>query len=162
VSRARGTGSLTRRVALLAALWVAAGLALTGWFVADLAGRYIVAAADTRLSAALDAVIAAVAVDSRGLPSLGRPPPDPEFDRPLSGQYWQVTGPGGVARSRSLWDAVLPEPPADEGEAGRLVARDAAGPRGQQLRLLERWIELPDTPRPLLVQVAASREAIER
>jgi signal transduction histidine kinase len=160
--RPRGPGSLTRRVALLAALWVVAGLVLTGWFVAGFAGRSIIAGADARLSASLDAVIAAVAVDPQGQPRLDRSPPDPEFERPLSGQYWQVTGKGGVARSRSLWDASLPTPPPNGEEAGRPVARDATGPRGEGLRLLERRIELPDQPQPLLVQVAASREAMER
>jgi signal transduction histidine kinase len=42
------------------------------------------------------------------------------------------------------------------------VARDATGPRGEALRLVERWIELPDATRPLLVQVAGSREATIR
>jgi signal transduction histidine kinase len=149
---ARAAGSLTRRVALLAALWVAAGLALTGWFVTGLAGRHIVAGSDARLAAAMDAVVAAVDLDATGRPRLERLPPDSEFERPLSGRYWQVTGPGGFARSRSLWDEGLPVPAV---AAGAAAVRDAAGPRGEALRLLERRVELPGSARTILVQVAA-------
>ena len=147
--------SLTLRLALLAALWVAAGLALAGWFIAGIAERQIEAAADARLSALLDAVVAAAATDASGRPRLTRPVAGPELQRPLSGQYWQITGPGGVATSRSLWDARLPPPVASGGE---VLARDIPGPRGNPTRLLERHIELPDSPGPLLVQVAMSRE----
>jgi signal transduction histidine kinase len=147
--------SLTLRLALLAALWVAVGLALAGWFVAGIAERQIEAAADTRLSALLDAVVAAADTDAAGRPVLTRPVAGPELERPLSGQYWQITGPGGVATSRSLWDARLPPPAATDGE---ILARDLPGPRGNPTRLLERRIELPDGPGPLLVQVAMSRE----
>ncbi|MBV1799923.1 sensor histidine kinase [Siccirubricoccus sp. G192] len=153
-------GSLTRRVALLASLWVAVGLGFAGWFVSGLAERHIEQAADARLSTMLDAVVAAAAVDAAGRPRLDRPLPDPEFERPLSGRYWQVTGPGGVATSRSLWDSGLP-PPAGTGEGG-MVARDAPGPRGENLRLLERRVEIPDAAGPLFVQVGVSREATEQ
>lgn len=147
--------SLTLRLALLAALWVAAGLALAGWFVTAIAERQIEAAADTRLSTLLDAVVAAAAMDPAGRPRLTRPVWGPELERPLRGQYWQLTGPGGVATSRSLWDARLPPPVAGPGET---LARDLPGPRDEPLRLLERQVELPDTPGPLQVQVAMSRE----
>jgi len=147
--------SLTLRLALLAVLWVAAGLALAGWFVAGIAVRQIEAAADARLSALLDAVVAAAGTDAAGRPRLTRPVAGPELERPLSGQYWQITGPGGVATSRSLWDARLPPPVARDGE---ILARDLPGPRGNPTRILERRVELPDSPGPLQVQVAMSRE----
>lgn len=145
------TGSLTRRVALLAALWVASGLAVTGWYVTDLAGRHILAAADARLSAQMDALVAALGVEPDGQLRLDRPLADPEFDRPLSGSYWQA----GALRSRSLWDSALP--------AGSLAnASDIAGPRGEPLRVLQRFIELQGVATPVLVQVAGSREEAER
>ena len=144
-------GSLTLRVALLAALWVAAGLALSGWFVTDLAGRHILAAADARLSAQMDALVAALGVEPDGQLRLDRPLADPEFDRPLSGSYWQA----GTLRSRSLWDSALP--------ASSLAnASDIAGPRGEPLRVLQRFIELQGAAAPVLVQVAGSREETER
>lgn len=152
--------SLTLRLAALTALWVAGGLAVTGWFVSGLAERQIEAAADARLSALMDAVVAATATDAAGRPILARPPAEPEFSRPLSGQYWRVLGPGGSASSRSLWDAALP-PPILAGGPGAAAARDIRGPRGERLRLLERTVVLPDAPGPFTVQVAASRDATD-
>ncbi|MCR0982343.1 sensor histidine kinase [Roseomonas populi] len=151
--------SLTLRLALLTALWVAAGLAVTGWFVSDIAMRQIEAAADARISDLLDAVVAAAATDDAGRPRLERFRASAEFDRPLSGQYWRITGPGGTASSRSLWDADLPPPGPPDLSATR--ALDVPGPRGEHMRLLERSVELPGSPGPLTVQVAVARDATD-
>jgi signal transduction histidine kinase len=159
------SASLTLRLALLTALWVAAGLAVAGWFVSDVAERQIEAAADARLSALLDAVVAGAATDAVGRPRLERPPAEAEFGRPLSGHYWRIAGPGGVASSRSLWDAELPPPLAAAAAPppgpGAPTARDVRGPRGERLRLLERTVELPGAAGPLAVQVAVSRDATD-
>jgi signal transduction histidine kinase len=152
--------SLTLRLALLTALWVAAGLAITSWFVLGIAERQIEAAADGRLMDLMDAVVAAAATDAAGRPRLERSPAGGEFERPLSGQYWRVTGPHGIASSRSLWDAELP-PPLIGTSHGALTTRDIQGPRGERLRLLERAVEIPRGASPLVVQVAASRAATD-
>lgn len=152
--------SLTLHLAALTALWVAAGLAVTGWFVSRLAERQIEAAADARLMDLMDAIVAAAATDAAGRPRLEWPPSGAGFERPLSGQYWRVVGPGGVASSRSLWDAELPPPPAIAGP-GAPAARDVRGPRGERLRLLERTVELPGAAGPLAVQVAVSRDVTD-
>jgi signal transduction histidine kinase len=152
--------SLTLRLALLTALWVTGGLAITGWFVSSIAEQQIEAAADARLMSLMDAVIAAVATDATGRPRLERTPAGGEFERPLSGQYWRIAGPGGIASSRSLWDAQLPSPVIST-TPGTLTARDIRGPRDERLRLLERTIEIPSGVGPLAVQVAASRDATD-
>ncbi|MCS6890857.1 MAG: sensor histidine kinase [Rhodovarius sp.] len=163
------SGSLTRRLALTVAAWVAIGLGITGWFVLRLAAEQIEAAADQRMVSLLDAVIAAAELDPVRGPILARPVSEPEFERPLSGYYWQMTGPDGtVNTSRSLWDQRLPparpdRPPRNE---------DIIGPRQEPLRLIERHVELESrTGRPprfqtVTVQVAVTRvptdEEIER
>ncbi len=147
--------SLTFRLVLLSGLWASAGLAVCGWFVADLAAGHIEAAADARLQALLDSVVAATGTDAEGRPRLTREVSEPEFDRPLSGTYWQVDAAGGVARSRSLWDATLPAPAATV--PGLVQADDLRGPRGEALRRLLRVIEAPEAAGPLAVQVAVSR-----
>lgn len=147
----KAAGSLTLRLALLVALWVAAGLAVAGWFVTGIAGRQIEAAAEARLAALMDAVVAAAATDAAGRPRLERSPPGAEFDRPLSGEYWQVEGPGGTATSRSLWDSHLPSSGPEE----------PRGPRGERLRLLRRVVEIPGAAGPLVVRVAVSRDATD-
>lgn len=154
-------GSLTSRLAASAAFWVAIGLGLIGWFVIRTDARQIEAASDARIERQLDSVVAAVAFDRMQGPVLLRPLADPEFERPLSGFYWQLTGPGGtVLTSRSLWDSRLAPPlPGD----GGLTARDMTGPRGEALRALERevTIEAPGGRVAITVQLAVSRAAVD-
>jgi signal transduction histidine kinase len=155
--------SLTRRLALLTALWVAAGLGVIGWFVVRTDQQQIEAAADARLAALLNAAVAVAAFDPATGPQLLRPLPDPEFERPLSGQYWQAWGPGGtVATSRSLWDSRL-APPLPDGGDGGIRARDMQGPRGEALRVVEREVQI-DSSRgrvPITLQVAVTRDATD-
>jgi len=155
----RVRGSLTRRLALLAALWVAAGLGVTGWFVVRLTEEQIEIAADARMTSLMDAVVAAAALDPVRGPILVRAVSEPEFDRPLSGHYWQMSAQGGlVATSRSLWDQRLPAPRPDAEPRNE----DILGPRYEPLRLLERKVQLEarfGTPRfqTVTVQVAVTR-----
>jgi signal transduction histidine kinase len=153
--------SLTRRLTLLTTLWVAIGLGLMGWFVVRTDERQIETASDARLASLLDAVVAATAFDPASGPLLTRPLADPEFDRPLSGHYWQLTGPGGSqATSRSLWDSRL-VPPLREPEGIR--ARNMEGPRGERLRVLERDVQIEGRMGrvPMTVQVAVAREGTD-
>ena len=149
--------SLTRRLTLLTTLWVAIGLGLLGWFVVRTDERQIETAADARLASLLDAVVAATAFDPAEGPILTRPLADPEFERPLSGHYWQLTGPGGSqATSRSLWDSrLVPALRKPEG----IRARDMDGPRGERLRMLERDVQIEGRFGlvPITVQVAVAR-----
>ncbi len=150
--------SLTRRLTLFTTLWVALGLGLMCWFVVRTDERQIDAAADARLASLLDAVVAGAAFDPAAGPLLTRPLADPEFDRPLSGHYWQLTGPGGSqATSRSLWDSRLPPPLlAPPG----VRARDVNGPRDEPMRMLERDVQIEGRLGrvPITVQVAVPRQ----
>jgi signal transduction histidine kinase len=154
-------GSLTRRLAGLTALWVAVGLGLLCWFVVRTDERQIETAADARLATLLDAVVAAASFDPASGPLLLRPLADPEFDRPLSGHYWQLTGPGQtIATSRSLWDSRLAPPLGTRDAAeGGLRARNMRGPRDEVLRVLERDVQIAARagPVPIAVQVAVQR-----
>ncbi|WP_207540420.1 sensor histidine kinase [Sabulicella rubraurantiaca] len=154
-------GSLTRRLAALTALWVAIGLGLLGWYVVRKDEQQIETATDARLTSLLDAVVAVVSFDPLSGPILLRSLADPEFERPLSGHYWQIHGPGGtIATSRSLWDSRLHSPlPAGEG----IRARDMDGPREEKLRVLERDVTISGRTGqvPLTVQVAVPRDAME-
>ncbi len=68
-----------------------------------------------------------------------------------SGWYWQITDEANhTVTSRSLWDQRLPVL-----ESERLTARTLLGPRGQQLRVVERDIYLGALEAPLHVSVAA-------
>ncbi|MBC7432210.1 MAG: sensor histidine kinase [Rubritepida sp.] len=155
----RVRGSLTRRLAILASLWMAVGLGVTGWFVVRLAEEQIEQAADARMTSLMDAVVAAASLDPVRGPILVRAVSEPEFDRPLSGHYWQMSAAGGlVATSRSLWDQRLPAPRPNEEPRNE----DIIGPRDEPLRLLERRVQLEarfGTPRfqQVTVQLAVTR-----
>ena len=147
--------SLTLRLALAAGLWVAAGLGAAAWFVTDVAIRQVQAAFDARLAGLLDAAAAAIAVDAEGRVAVARAPTGADFERPFSGAYWQVAGPGGTtATSRSLWDQTLPTLPA--GTVPDVLLRDIAGPRGDPVRLAERDVVLPGAAAPAHLAVALS------
>lgn len=147
--------SITFRLALLSALWVLAGLSLVGLHAAGIATRQIEAEADRRVSLLLDAVAAAIEVDAAGRVLPPTEVPDPEFERPLSGSYWQLRAGDVLLRSRSLWDAALPEDPAPLQGARWSESTD---PRGRRLRVLERSLRLPGAAGELRLQVAVSRQ----
>jgi signal transduction histidine kinase len=153
----RVRGSLTRRLALLVGLWVAIGLGVTGWFVVRMTESRIEAEADARMVSLLDAIVAAASLDPVRGPYLSRAVSEPEFDRPLSGHYWQMTTETGlVSTSRSLWDQRLPAPRQDAEPRNE----DIIGPRDEPLRLVERHIQLETRRMPsvrVTVQVAVTR-----
>ncbi|MEN9315628.1 MAG: Sensor protein PhoQ, partial [Pseudomonadota bacterium] len=150
-------GSL--RLRLLAATVATLFVALSGahWWLSGLFREHVFEQFDLALSRQLDQLTARLEFDARGLPVIGpKGMSDPRFDRPYSGLYWQVdrlfepTGrdedaPGeGRLRSRSLWDVDLRLPddtPADGAVHRHLVS----GPRGEQLRVVERSLRLPDS-----------------
>ncbi|MBS7810611.1 sensor histidine kinase [Roseococcus pinisoli] len=154
--------SVTRRLVILTTLWVSLGLGMIAWFVVRTDEQQIQSTADARLASLLDAVVASTSFEPSSGPILTRPLADPEFERPLSGHYWQLTGPGGVqATSRSLWDSRLgpPLPTAAEG----VRARNMQGPRGEELRVLERDVQIDSRfgRVPIAVQVAFARQSTD-
>ncbi|TAD89145.1 MAG: sensor histidine kinase [Alphaproteobacteria bacterium] len=155
----RATSSLALRLALATGLWVALSLGVAGWFVIDSVVRQVSGAFDARLITHLDGLTAMLAADDQGHVVLTRTPTAPEFDRPLSGSYWQLSQAGVVgAASRSLWDQTLPSDPlpADTG----LRWRTLSGPREEGLRMVERLVLLPGASAPVQIAVAVSRAAL--
>jgi signal transduction histidine kinase len=84
-------------------------------------------------------------------PTLQIPLSDPRLTRPFSGSYWQIdrvdggAAAAGILRSRSLWDFVLSLPAATPAEGDAHHAH-IAGPQGQSLLVVERTVQLDETP----------------
>ena len=140
--------SLATRLFLSATAWVVVILLLTGIVLSSVFRSATERAFDRRLNLYLRTLIAEVATPDvppdHQFQSLG----EPLFELPLSGWYWQIartdTDKSEVRRSRSLWDKNLPkleEHGADLTAAGiRLGYVD--GPEGQNLRMVERPVDL--------------------
>ncbi len=145
--------SLPVQQGLLSGAWVTLGLIIVWLWVAGLVTQAAEAAFDARLVSLLDALVVATGLDN-GRPFLIRPVSEPRFDRPLSGVYFQIEGPGGaILASRSLWDERLR--PGRLGHPGVLM-EDVPGPRGQHLRLVERDVVPPGAGGTLHILVAAA------
>ncbi|GAB2507161.1 sensor histidine kinase [Pseudoxanthomonas sangjuensis] len=101
-------------------------------------------------------LVAALSLDADGAPSVDPVPMDPRLLTPAGGYYWQVSSDAGAARSRSLWDGDLSQPPAPPtGDDWRM--RRSEGPFGEEVSLLERAV-VPDADGPqVLVQLAQDR-----
>jgi signal transduction histidine kinase len=139
--------SLATRLFLSATAWVVVILLITGIVLSSVYRNATERAFDRRLNLYLRTLIAEVATPDEPpdhqFQSLG----EPLFELPLSGWYWQITRTDAekpeVRASRSLWDKKLPklEGGADLTAAGiRLGYVD--GPEGQNLRMVERPVDL--------------------
>ena len=105
---ARRTGSLTRRMIGVAALWIVA-LLLIGGFALDRVLRARSSTVSTTSSCfVLNSMIGASEIGPDGEVRFNRPPADQRFIEPYSGLYFQISGAGAdTFPSRSLWDRRL-------------------------------------------------------
>src|SRR5215813_13402682 len=140
--------SLATRLFLSASAWVVVILVITGFILSSVYRDATERAFDRRLNLYLRTLIAEVATPDeppdRQFKSLG----EPLFELPLSGWYWQITrtdsDKADVRASRSLWDKKLPkleDRGVDLSAAGIRVAY-VDGPEGQNLRMVERPVDL--------------------
>lgn len=158
--------SIATRLFASAAFWSVLILLVAGIVLSALNRRSVETEFDGRLGVYLQALVADVATpgdDSRTSPGqLG----EPQFEIALSGWYWQITKLSGntheIQSSRSLFAESLPKL-ADQGIVGGLGGSRhgyAMGPKGQNVRIVERVIDVGDNG-IFLVQVAALTRDIE-
>jgi signal transduction histidine kinase len=163
-----GTGSLTRRMIVVAAVWIsillfAGGLALDRVLTQGLVRNF-----DQQLELVLRSMIGASEIGPIGEVRFSRPPADQRFIESYSGSYFQISplpGPDGrtpdVADypSRSLWDRRLAVDPS----VSRLetVKYDSYQFEGEPLRIVERDVVIPGSNVKWRYQVAQSREDLD-
>jgi signal transduction histidine kinase len=157
--------SLAVRLFLWATAWTVVILIVTGIALSTLYRHAVERAFDRRLDVYLRTLVADVASPEDSGDKFPQSIGEPLFELPLSGWYWQVTRldtkAPEVHSSRSLWDSNLPRlPPAratGESESRQGYAR---GPEDQDLRLVERNIDLGADGR-YLVAVAGDASEID-
>ena len=155
------TRSLATRLILGSAVWIVAALVVGGLLLAGLFQGHVQRIFDDRQVIMLDSLIVVTRANEKGEIELTRPPGDPEFERPLSGRYWQITASGGTPlRSRSLWDQTLKLPDVKKNTPGvrRYIVR---GPQDEELRVLERDITLPGSDKVFRYAVAIDYAEVE-
>ncbi len=140
--------SLATRLFLSATAWVVVILLITGVVLSSVYRQASERAFDRRLNLYLRTLVAEVATPDeppdRQFQSLG----EPLFELPLSGWYWQIartdSGKNEARASRSLWDKKLPklEDQGVEVTAAGVRQGYVDGPEGQNLRMVERPVDL--------------------
>ncbi len=129
-----GRYSLGRRLTLSLAVSLAAFFLIQAWMIGNEVTALSERATLSRLAHDQEAILAAFAWPEGGAgggPKLDWSRIPVIYHRPFSGHYFELRAGGEVIRSRSLWDARLPEPQA-------AITRDAPGPADQRLLMLAR------------------------
>ena len=158
--------SLALRLFFSATTWTVVILVVTGVVLSSIYRSAVERAFDRRLGVYLRTLVADVAAPEENADKFPQSIGEPLFDLPLSGWYWQVTRLDAptpdVRSSRSLWDATLPQL-ADLSVSwvpGSARQGYVDGPEGQQLRIVERTIDLGEEGR-YLVAVAGDANEID-
>lgn len=157
----RGTGSLTRRMIVVAALWISILLLVGGFALDRVLTNSLVRNFDAQLEYMVNAMIAASEIDPDGEVAFNRPPADQRFIEPNSGLYFQISGIGADSfPSRSLWDRRLQV--KDSYFHVEPHFYDSAEFAGEPLRIVERDVILPGSETRWRFQVAQSSEAVDQ
>jgi signal transduction histidine kinase len=153
-------GSLTRRMIVVAAAWIAVLLIIGGFALDRVLTRSIISSSNDQLIYVLNSMIGASEIDPVGEVRFSRPPADQRFMQPYSGMYFQVSGAGHEPYiSRSLWDRHLGV--HDSGFHVEPNVYDSREFSGEPLRVAERDVILPGSDVRWRFQVAESRERID-
>jgi signal transduction histidine kinase len=159
----RQTGSLTRRMIIIAALWITPLLLIGGFALDRVLSRSIVDSFNTQLVLLLNSMIGASEIGPDGEVRFNRPPADQRFIEPYSGLYFQVSGAGAdTFASRSLWDRRLRVSVNHADIKPHLYDSDEFSSSGhaEPIRIAERDAILPGSKVRWRFQVAQSRETI--
>ena len=156
----RRAGSLTRRMIVVAAVWISILLGVGGFALDRFLTSAITSNFDAQLDYVLTAMIASSEIGPEGEVLFNRPPADQKFLEPYSGLYYQITGDGFEPfTSRSLWDRRLQVGPPHNDDEVHLY--DSEEFPIETLRVAERDVRLPGSPVRWRFQAAQSREMLD-
>jgi signal transduction histidine kinase len=154
------TGSLSRRMMIIAAGWITVLLLLGGVALDRTLTTLVTRNFDNQLGYMLTAMIGSAEIGPDGEVFFNRPLGDQRFLEPNSGLYWQISGEGHEDfPSRSLWDRSL-EVHANHTDLAPHVFDSAQFP-GEPLRIMERSIVLPGSQTKWWFTVAESRAELD-
>lgn len=160
VAGTRHTGSLARRMILIAAGWISILLLVGGVALDRTLTSLVTRQFDDQLEYSLNAMLGAAEIGPEGEVRFNRPLGDQRYLEPNSGFYWQISGEGQEHwASNSLWDRLF-ELNFDQ------VHRephyfDSYQFEGEPLRVVERTIRLPGSDTQWHFMVAATRDELD-
>ncbi|MGL4303020.1 MAG: histidine kinase, partial [Sphingomonas sp.] len=162
----RTTGSLSRRMILIAAGWILLLLTGGGFALDRVLTTAITQNFDDQLEYVLNALIVSAEIGPQGEVFNNRELADQRFLEPNSGLYYQISAPGQEPYpSRSLWDRRLAYGSAhtDLGihayDSDQFVDPTTDSP--ERLRIVERDATLPGSKVRWRFQVAQNREGLD-
>ena len=164
----KSTGSLTRRMIGISAIWIVLLLGLGGFTLDRVLTSAITRYFDAQLEYVLTAMIGSAEIGPEGEILFNRALADQRFLEPYSGLYYQVTAEGADPAqapsdlnfpSRSLWDRLLR---VDTGHLDSEVhLYDSDEFPMEKLRVIERDVRLPGSNVRWRFQVAQSTDVID-
>ncbi len=136
------TGSLQRRMLIIAAGWIFILLALGGFALNRAMTNLIENQFDDQLAISLNAMVASAEIDPFGEVYFNRILGDQRFLEPNSGYYWQISG-GDFAPylSRSLWDQPIEIQTQDR--VVQPIFYDGRTMTGEVVRIAQRTASIP-------------------
>jgi signal transduction histidine kinase len=154
------TGSLARRMILIAAGWISILLLLGGVALDSTLKALVTDQFDDQLDYVLTAMIGSTEIGPDGEVLFNRMLGDQRFLEPNSGFYWQISGEGYEDyASRSLWDRRLEASGEAAGSEPKYYDSDQF--EDEPLRIAERSIRLPDSDTEWRFLVAGSRKELD-
>ncbi len=155
------SGSLSRRMISVAALWITVLLVGGGIALERVLSSALAQNQDQQLEYVLNAMIASAELGPDGEVRLNRQLGDQLFLEPNSGHYWQISGPGFEPfPSRSLWDRRLTVSAPHHDRDAHFYDSHEFG--DEHLRIVERDIVLPSSRVHWRFQVAESTSDVDR
>jgi signal transduction histidine kinase len=158
--KAPHTGSISRRMIVIAAGWILILLTLGGVALDRVLTNLVTDQFDSELSETLTAMIASAEIDPFGEVLFNRPLGEQRFLEPNSGYYWQIAGGDFTPYlSRSLWDVPLPY--REDAAALQPIFYDEQTEIGEPLRVVQRTVGLPGSEVNWQFVVAGSRAQLD-
>jgi len=154
------TGSISRRMIVIAAGWIMVLLSVGGFALDRALTNMVSDQYDDQLGISLNAMVVSAEIDPFGEVSFNRILGDQRFLEPNSGYYWQISG-GDFQPylSRSLWDQPLGV--RTDVRAVEPMFYDMVSDSGEELRVAQRTVGLPGSEVDWQFAVAGSRSPLE-
>ncbi len=154
------TGSISRRIIGVAALWITLLLLVGGLALDRVLQDAITRNFDDGMAYVLTAMIASAEIGPDGEVFFNRPLADQRFLEPSSGLYYQISGAAHEDwRSRSLWDRALKLDVNRPGSDMRVYDSDQFP--DESLRVMERSVVLPGSSERWVFAVAQARSGLD-